>query len=32
MIIAYVISESYSTSVFNGIKVQAETWADELER
>ena len=32
MIIAYVISESYSTSVFYGIKVQAETWADELER
>lgn len=32
MIIAYVISESYSISTFNGIRMQAEIWAVELER
>lgn len=31
MTIAYVISESYSTSSYNGIRVQAEVWAKELE-
>lgn len=31
MTIAYVISESYSTSSYNGIRVQAEVWAQELE-
>lgn len=30
MKIAYVISESYSVNKFNGIRMQAETWAKEL--
>lgn len=30
MRIAYVISESYSINKFNGIRMQAETWAKEL--
>lgn len=32
MKIAYVISETYSVSKYNGIKIQAETWAKELVR
>lgn len=32
MKIAYVISESYSTVTFNGIRMQAEIWAEELEQ
>ena len=32
MRIAYVITESYSTSPYNGIRIQAETWANELEK
>lgn len=31
MKIAYVISESYSINKFNGIRMQAETWAKELD-
>lgn len=32
MLIGYVISESFCVSPFNGIRIQAETWAGELER
>lgn len=32
MNIAYVITETYSLSPYNGIRIQAETWADELKR
>lgn len=32
MKIAFVITESYSLTAFNGIKVQADVWADELIR
>ncbi|MCD8284742.1 MAG: glycosyltransferase family 4 protein [Prevotellaceae bacterium] len=32
MTIAYVITESFSVNKYNGIRVQAETWADELIR
>lgn len=31
MLIGYVISESFCVSPFNGIRIQAETWARELE-
>lgn len=31
MKIAYVISESYSINKFNGIRMQADIWADELD-
>lgn len=32
MYIAYIINVSLSVSPFNGIRIQAETWADELDR
>lgn len=32
MRIAYIIEESYCLTPFNGIRVQADTWASELER
>lgn len=32
MKIAFVISESFCVVPFHGIKIQAKTWADELER
>lgn len=32
MNIAYVITESYCINPYNGIRVQAETWAEELSR
>lgn len=32
MKVAYVISESYAVNKFNGIRMQAAVWADELER
>ena len=32
MLIGYVISESFCVSPFNGIRIQAEMWARELER
>ena len=32
MRIAYVLSEEYSISPFNGVRIQAQTWADELVR
>lgn len=32
MKIAYIISDTHCISPFNGIRVQAETWADELIR
>ena len=32
MKIAFVITESYSINKFNGIRMQAEIWAEELER
>lgn len=32
MYIAFIINVGLSVSPFNGIRIQAETWADELER
>lgn len=32
MKIAYVISEVYAVCQFNGVRVQAQTWADELKK
>lgn len=32
MRIAYIISEEYAVSPFNGVRIQAQTWADELVR
>ncbi len=32
MYIAFVINIGLSASTYNGVKIQAETWADELER
>lgn len=32
MNIAYILSESSCVSPFSGIRIQAETWAEELER
>lgn len=32
MKIAYVLSEDYSISPYNGVRIQAQTWADELIR
>lgn len=32
MKIAYVISEDYAVYSFNGVRIQAQTWADELIR
>ncbi len=32
MKIAYVLSEEYAISPYNGVRIQAQTWADELIR
>ncbi len=32
MKIAYVLSEDYAISPYNGVRIQAQTWADELSR